>query len=58
MLFVPLDFSALYMREIWALVRPALYSRAGVPFISATQWGAEVNYMDYGVQLGRRFSRP
>jgi aromatic-L-amino-acid/L-tryptophan decarboxylase len=52
MLFVPLDFSALYVREIerlrnvFALVPEYLRGDAN---------GAEVNYMDYGVQLGRRF---
>src|SRR6266699_3441570 len=54
MLFVPLDFSALYMRDIgrlrrlFALVPEYLHLRDPV--------GAEINYMDYGVQLGRRFS--
>jgi aromatic-L-amino-acid/L-tryptophan decarboxylase len=53
MLFVPLDFSALYMREIgrlrrlFTLVPEYLHLRDSV--------GAEINYMDYGVQLGRRF---
>ena len=53
MLFVPLDFSALYVRDInrlrriFALVPEYLHLRDSV--------GAEINYMDYGVQLGRRF---
>ena len=53
MLFVPLDFSALYLRDIgglrrlFALVPEYLHLRDPV--------GAEINYMDYGVQLGRRF---
>ena len=53
MLFVPLDFSALYMRDIarlrrlFTLVPEYLHLRDPV--------GAEINYMDYGVQLGRRF---
>src|SRR6266446_5525853 len=53
MLFVPLDFSALYLRDIerlrqlFTLVPEYLHLRDPV--------GAEINYMDYGVQLGRRF---
>jgi aromatic-L-amino-acid/L-tryptophan decarboxylase len=53
MLFVPFDFSALYMRNIeqlrrlFTLVPEYLHLRDPV--------GAEINYMDYGVQLGRRF---
>jgi len=53
MLFVPFDFSALYVRDIarlrrlFALVPEYLHLRDPV--------GAEINYMDYGVQLGRRF---
>ena len=53
MLFVPFDFSALYMRDIarlrrlFTLVPEYLHLRDPV--------GAEINYMDYGVQLGRRF---
>jgi len=53
MLFVPFDFSALYLREIdrlrrlFTLVPEYLHLRDPV--------GAEINYMDYGVQLGRRF---
>jgi len=53
MLFVPLDFSALYLRDIgrlrrlFALMPEYLHLRDAV--------GAEINYMDYGVQLGRRF---
>jgi aromatic-L-amino-acid/L-tryptophan decarboxylase len=53
MLFIPLDFSALYMRDIarlrrlFTLVPEYLHLRDPV--------GAEINYMDYGVQLGRRF---
>jgi len=50
---VPFDFSALYMRNIeqlrrlFTLVPEYLHLRDPV--------GAEINYMDYGVQLGRRF---
>lgn len=52
MLFVPFDFSALYVRDIRRLrdvftLVPA-YLRGGAQ-------GADINYMDYGVQLGRRF---
>jgi aromatic-L-amino-acid decarboxylase len=53
MLFVPFDFSALYVRDIerlrrlFTLVPEYLHLRDPV--------GAEINYMDYGVQLGRRF---
>jgi aromatic-L-amino-acid decarboxylase len=53
MLFVPLDFSALYVRDInrlrriFALAPEYLHLRDSV--------GAEITYMDYGVQLGRRF---
>jgi aromatic-L-amino-acid decarboxylase len=51
-LFVPLDFSALYMR------RPELL-RATFSLVPEYLRGdaeqAERNYMDYGIQLGRRF---
>lgn len=52
MLFVPFDFSALYvrnikrLRDVFTLVPDYLRGDAA---------GAEINYMDYGVQLGRRF---
>jgi aromatic-L-amino-acid decarboxylase len=51
-LFVPLDFSALYtvhphlLRQVFSLVPEYLRGDADQ---------AEVNYMDYGIQLGRRF---
>ena len=51
-LFVPLDFSALYtkhadlLRGVFSLVPEYLRGDAEQ---------AEVNYMDYGIQLGRRF---
>jgi aromatic-L-amino-acid decarboxylase len=51
-LFVPLDFSVLYMRhpqllrEVFSLVPEYLQGDAEQ---------AEINYMDYGIQLGRRF---
>jgi len=52
MLFVPLDFSALYVREIERLRNVFTL----VPeYLRGDANGAEVNYMDYGVQLGRRF---
>ena len=53
MLFVPFDFSALYVRDLnrvrqlFTLVPEHLHLRDPA--------GAEINYMDYGVQLGRRF---
>jgi aromatic-L-amino-acid decarboxylase len=52
MLFVPFDFSALYVRDI-ARLRDVFtlvpeYLRGGAA-------GADINYMDFGVQLGRRF---
>jgi aromatic-L-amino-acid decarboxylase len=52
-LFVPLDFSVLYVREldrlrrVFALTPPDVLRRDTVE--------AAKNYMDYGVQLGRRF---
>ena len=52
-LFVPLDFSALYVRRpellraVFSLTPEYLRGDAGE--------GAAVNYMDYGIQLGRRF---
>ena len=51
-LFVPLDFSTLYtthphlLREVFGLVPEYLRGDAEQ---------AEINYMDYGIQLGRRF---
>ncbi len=52
MLFVPFDFSALYVREI-ARLRNVFTL---VPdYLRGDAAGAEINYMDYGVQLGRRF---
>nr|MDP9187409.1 pyridoxal-dependent decarboxylase [Verrucomicrobiota bacterium] len=53
MLFVPLDFSALYMRDIGRLRR--LFTLAPEYLHLRDPVGAEINYMDYGVQLGRRF---
>ena len=52
MLFVPFDFSALYVRNI-ARLRDVFTL---VPeYLRGDAAGAEINYMDYGVQLGRRF---
>lgn len=51
-LFVPLDFSTLYtihphlLREVFSLVPEYLRGDAEQ---------SEINYMDYGIQLGRRF---
>jgi aromatic-L-amino-acid/L-tryptophan decarboxylase len=52
MLFVPFDFSVLYVREIERLRKVFTL----VPeYLRGDAAGAEINYMDYGVQLGRRF---
>ncbi|MFL6584882.1 MAG: pyridoxal phosphate-dependent decarboxylase family protein [Chthoniobacterales bacterium] len=52
MLFVPFDFSALYVRDISRLRRVFTL----VPeYLRGDADDAEINYMDYGVQLGRRF---
>jgi aromatic-L-amino-acid decarboxylase len=52
MLFVPFDFSVLYIREIERLRKVF----ALVPeYLRGDAAGAEINYMDYGIQLGRRF---
>ena len=52
MLFVPFDFSALYLREIERLRNVFTL----VPeYLRGDASGADTNYMDYGVQLGRRF---
>jgi aromatic-L-amino-acid/L-tryptophan decarboxylase len=53
MLFVPLDFSALYVRDIGRLRR--LFTLVPEYLHLRDPVGAEINYMDYGVQLGRRF---
>src|SRR6266481_2639209 len=53
MLFVPLDFSALYLRDIDRLRR--LFTLTPEYLHLRDPAGAEINYMDYGVQLGRRF---
>src|SRR6266404_4541328 len=52
MLFVPLDFSVLYVRDIERLRRVFTL----VPeYLRGDTVEAEKNYMDYGIQLGRRF---
>ena len=52
MLFVPFDFSVLYLRDLERLRRVFTL----VPeYLRADTVEAEKNYMDYGVQLGRRF---
>jgi len=51
-LFVPLDFSVLYVRDIERLRR--VFSL--VPeYLQGDTLETERNYMDYGIQLGRRF---
>jgi aromatic-L-amino-acid decarboxylase len=52
MLFVPLDFSVLYVRDMERLRRVFTL----VPeYLRGDTVEAEKNYMDYGIQLGRRF---
>src|SRR5438105_315661 len=53
MLFVPFDFSALYVRDISRLRR--LFTLVPEHLHLRDPKSAEINYMDYGVQLGRRF---
>ena len=53
MLFVPFDFSALYVRDIERLRR--LFTLSPEHLHLRDPAGVEINYMDYGVQLGRRF---
>jgi aromatic-L-amino-acid decarboxylase len=51
-MFVPLDFSVLFVR------RPEILRRvfALTPeYLSGDAGGGEIDYMDYGLQLGRRF---
>jgi aromatic-L-amino-acid decarboxylase len=51
-LFVPLDFSVLYVRDIDRLRRVFTL----VPeYLRGDTLDAQKNYMDYGIQLGRRF---
>src|SRR5437867_2516168 len=51
-LFVPLDFSVLYMRDLERLRR--VFTLVPEVLRGDTIEG-EMNYMDYGIQLGRRF---
>jgi aromatic-L-amino-acid decarboxylase len=53
MLFVPFDFSALYVRDIERLRR--LFTLTPEQLHLRDPGSVEINYMDYGVQLGRRF---
>jgi aromatic-L-amino-acid decarboxylase len=53
MLFVPFDFSALYVRDLERVRR--LFTLVPEHLHLRDPAGAEINYMDYGVQLGRRF---
>src|SRR5207237_8099876 len=51
-LFVPLDFSVLYVRDLERLSRVFTL----VPeYLRVDTVETEKNYMDYGIQLGRRF---
>ena len=51
-LFVPLDFSVLYVRDLERLRRVFTL----VPeYLRGDTVEAQKNYMDYGIQLGRRF---
>ena len=51
-LFVPLDFSVLYVRDLERLRRVFML----VPeYLRGDTVAAQKNYMDYGIQLGRRF---
>src|SRR5215212_5526928 len=52
MLFVPFDFSVLYVRDLERLRRVFTL----VPeYLRGDTVDAQKNYMDYGIQLGRRF---
>ena len=52
-LFVPLDFSVLYVRDLERLRR--VFTLAPPEVLRRDTVEATKNYMDYGVQLGRRF---
>src|SRR6266481_783705 len=52
-LFVPLDFSVLYVRELERLRR--VFTLTPPDVLRRDTVEATKNYMDYGVQLGRRF---
>jgi aromatic-L-amino-acid decarboxylase len=51
-LFVPVDLSVLYTRHPEALRRSASLS---AEYLTTEEDASAVNYMDYGIQLGRRF---
>src|SRR5207237_6698000 len=51
-LFVPLDFSVVYVRDLERLRRVFTLVPEGMQGDTVE---AEKNYMDYGIQLGRRF---
>ena len=52
-LFVPLDFSVLYVRDLERLRR--VFTLAPPDVLRGDTIEATKNYMDYGIQLGRRF---
>jgi aromatic-L-amino-acid decarboxylase len=52
-LFVPLDFSVLYVRDLERLRR--VFTLAPPDVLRRDTVEATKNYMDYGIQLGRRF---
>jgi aromatic-L-amino-acid decarboxylase len=52
-LFTPMDCSVLYTRQP-AMLRNAFSLAETPPYLTLTD-NAEINYMDYGLQLGRRF---
>jgi aromatic-L-amino-acid decarboxylase len=52
-LFIPLDFSALYTRRASAL--RSVFSLTPEYLSGDSQASGAVDYMDYGIQLGRRF---
>jgi aromatic-L-amino-acid/L-tryptophan decarboxylase len=52
-LFVPLDFSVLYVRDLERLRR--VFTLAPPDVLRRDTVKATKNYMDYGIQLGRRF---
>jgi aromatic-L-amino-acid/L-tryptophan decarboxylase len=52
-LFVPLDFSVLYVRDLERL--RGVFTLAPPDVLRGDTVDATKNYMDYGIQLGRRF---
>ena len=51
--FVPLDFSVLYVRDLERLRR--VFTPRARSILRGDTIEGEKNYMDYGIQLGRRF---